>query len=117
MARPRTGRQSSAEYQRRYRERKKAQGAMAQTNWMLDVRLTDAIRHEAKARGLRESELAMEILSEWYEARFGGRLPPAQAVPPQDTAAPPHRRRPSTPRSSCCWASWRNWASSFRCRG
>ena len=89
MARPRTGRQSSAEYQRRYRERKKAQGAMAQTNWMLDVRLTDAIRHEAKARGLRESELAMEILSEWYEARFGGRLPPAQAVPPQDTAAPP----------------------------
>ena len=62
---------------------------MAQTNWMLDVRLTDAIRHEAKARGLRESELATEILGEWYEARFGGRLPPAQAVPPQDTAAPP----------------------------
>ena len=89
MARPRTGRQSSAEYQRRYRERKKAQGAMAQTNWMLDVRLTDAIRHEAQARGLRESELATEILSEWYEARFGGRLPPAQAVSPQDTAAPP----------------------------
>ena len=55
MARPRTGRQTSAEYQRRYRERKKAQGAMAQTNWMLDVRLTDAVRHEAKARGLRES--------------------------------------------------------------
>ena len=61
---------------------------MAQTNWMLDVRLTDAIRHEAKARGLRESELATEILGEWYEARFGGRLPPAQPVPPPDTAAP-----------------------------
>lgn len=61
---------------------------MAQTNWMLDVRLTDAIRHEAKARGLRESELATEILGEWYEARFGGRLPPAQPVPPSDTAAP-----------------------------
>ncbi|WP_146006814.1 hypothetical protein [Ottowia massiliensis] len=88
MARPRTGRQSSAEYQRRYRERKKAQGAIAQTNWMLDVRLADAIRHEAKVRGLRESELATEILGEWYEARFGGRLPPAQPEPPQDTAAP-----------------------------
>ena len=88
MARPRTGRQSSAEYQRRYRERKKAQGAIAQTNWMLDVRLADAIRHEAKIRGLRESELATEILGEWYEARFGGRLPPAQPEPPQDTAAP-----------------------------
>ena len=61
---------------------------MAQTNWMLDVRLTDAIRHEAKARGLRESELATEIMGEWYEARFGGRLPPAQPVPPPDTAAP-----------------------------
>lgn len=61
---------------------------MAQTNWMLDVRLTDAIRHEAKARGLRESELATDILGEWYEARFGGRLPPAQAVPPPDTATP-----------------------------
>ena len=61
---------------------------MAQTNWMLDVRLTDAIRHEAKARGLRESELATEILSDWYEARFGGRLPPAQPIPPPDTATP-----------------------------
>ncbi len=61
---------------------------MAQTNWMLDVRLTDAIRHEAKARGLRESELATEILGEWYEARFGGRLPPAQPVPLSDTTAP-----------------------------
>jgi hypothetical protein len=88
MARPRTGRHSSAEYQRRYRERKKAQGAMAQTNWMLDVRLTDAVRHEAKVRGLRESELATEILGDWYEARFGGRLPPAQPVPPPDAAAP-----------------------------
>ncbi len=46
MARPRTGRQTSAEYQRRYRERKKAQQALAQTNWMLDARLTDAIREE-----------------------------------------------------------------------
>lgn len=45
---------------------------MAQTNWMLDVRLTDAIRHEAKARGLRESEFATDILGDWYEARFGG---------------------------------------------
>jgi len=89
MARPRTGRQTSAEYQRRYRERKKAQGAMAQTNWMLDVRLTDAIRHEAKARGLRESELATDILGDWYEARFGGRLPPAQPEAPPDTSAPP----------------------------
>lgn len=89
MARPRTGRQTSAEYQRRYRERKKAQGAMAQTNWMLDVRLTDAIRHEAKARGLRESELATEILGDWYEARFGGWLPPAQPAPPPDGVAPP----------------------------
>ncbi len=88
MARPRTGRQTSAEYQRRYRERKKAQGAMAQTNWMLDVRLADAIRHEAKARGLRESELATDILGDWYEARFGGRLPPAQPEPPPETAAP-----------------------------
>ena len=88
MARPRTGRQTSAEYQRRYRERKKTQGAMAQTNWMLDVRLTDAIRHEAKARGLRESELATDILGDWYEARFGGRLPPAQPEPPSDAAAP-----------------------------
>ena len=61
---------------------------MAQTNWMLDVRLTDAIRHEAKARGLRESELATEILGEWYEARFGGRLPPAHPLPPSDAAAP-----------------------------
>ena len=89
MARPRTGRQTSAEYQRRYRERKKAQGAMAQTNWMLDVRLTDAIRHEAKARGLRESEFATDILGDWYEARFGGRLPPAQPEAPPDTSAPP----------------------------
>jgi len=89
MARPRTGRQTSAEYQRRYRERKKAQSAMAQTNWMLDVRLTDAIRHEAKARGLRESELATEILGDWYEARFGGRLPPAQPAPPPDGDALP----------------------------
>ena len=89
MARPRTGRQTSAEYQRRYRERKKAQGAMAQTNWMLDVRLTDAIRHEAKARGLRESELATDILGDWYEARFGGRLPPAQPEAPPDTSVPP----------------------------
>lgn len=87
MARPRTGRQTSAEYQRRYRERKKAQGAMAQTNWMLDVRLTDAIRHEAKARSLRESELATDILGDWYEARFGGRLPPAQPAPLLDVAA------------------------------
>ena len=89
MARPRTGRQTSAEYQRRYRERKKAQGAVAQTNWMLDVRLTDAIRHEAKARGLRESELATDILGDWYEARFGGRLPPAQPEAPPDTSVPP----------------------------
>ena len=89
MARPRTGRQTSAEYQRRYRERKKAQGAMAQTNWMLDVRLTDAVRHEAKARGLRESELATDILGDWYEARFGGRLPAAQPEAPPDNSAPP----------------------------
>ena len=61
---------------------------MAQTNWMLDVRLADAIRHEAKARGLRESELATDILGDWYEARFGGRLPPAQPEPPPETAAP-----------------------------
>lgn len=94
MARPRTGRQTSAEYQRRYRERKKAQGAMAQTNWMLDVRLTDAIRHEAKARGLRESELATEILGDWYEARFEGRLPPAQPAPPPDSSAPPPSTTP-----------------------
>ena len=89
MARPRTGRQTSAEYQRLYRERKKAQGAMAQTNWMLDVRLTDAVRHEAKARGLRESELATDILGDWYEARFGGRLPAAQPEAPPDNSAPP----------------------------
>ncbi len=87
MSRPRTGRQTSAEYQRRYRERKKSQGAMAQTNWMLDVRLADAIRHEAQARGLRESELTTEILGDWYEARFGGRLPPAQPAPPPDGSA------------------------------
>ena len=61
---------------------------MAQTNWMLDVRLTDAIRHEAKARGLRQSGLATEILGEGYEAGFGGRLPPAQPEPPSDIAAP-----------------------------
>ena len=75
MARPRTGRQTPAEYQRRYRERKKAQQALAQTNWMLDARLTDAIREEAKSRGIRESQLAAEILERWYEARFGGPLP------------------------------------------
>jgi len=67
---------------------------MAQTNWMLDVRLTDAIRHEAKARGLRESELATEILSDWYEARFEGRLPPAQPAPPPDSSAPPPSTTP-----------------------
>ncbi len=67
---------------------------MAQTNWMLDVRLTDAIRYEAKARGLRESELATEILSDWYEARFEGRLPPAQPAPPPDSSAPPPSTTP-----------------------
>lgn len=76
MARPRTGRQTPAEYQRRYRERKKAQRALAQTNWMLDARLTAAIREEAKARGIRESQLAGEIFERWYEARFDGPLLP-----------------------------------------
>lgn len=88
MARPRTGRQTSAEYQRRYRERKKAQQALAQTNWMLDARLTDAIREEAKSRGIRESQLAAEILERWYEARFGGALPPLEE-PAAPTASMP----------------------------
>lgn len=80
MARPRTGRQTPAEYQRRYRERKKTQQALAQTNWMLDARLTDAIRDEAKSRGIHESQLAAEILERWHEARFGGPLPPREAL-------------------------------------
>lgn len=90
MARPRTGRQTPAEYQRRYRERKKALQALAQTNWMLDARLTDAIREEAKSRGIRESQLAAEILERWYEARFGGPLPllDALAAPSASTSQP-----------------------------
>lgn len=92
MARPRTGRQTSAEYQRRYRERKKLKCAVAQANWMLDARLTNAIRHEAKARGIHESELADEILGTWYEARFGGRL-----FPPQETSAPAATPEPKAP--------------------
>jgi len=79
MARPRTGRQTPAEYQRRYRERKKVKHALAQTNWMLDARLTDAVREEAKMRGIHESQLAGEILGRWFEARFGGSLPMLEA--------------------------------------
>ena len=87
MARPRTGRQTPAEYQRRYRERKKAQQALEQTNWMLDARLTAAIRDEAKERGIRESQLAGEIFERWYEARFGGALPPLEKT--AATTSPP----------------------------
>lgn len=80
MARPRSGRQTPAEYQRRYRERKKAQQALTQTNWMLDARLTDAIREEAKTRGIRESQVAFEILERWYVDKFGVALPSHEAT-------------------------------------
>lgn len=88
MARPRTGRQTPAEYQRRYRERKKTQQALVQTNWMLDARLTDAIREEAKSRGIHESQLAAEILERWYEARFGGPLPSLEVLAARAASTP-----------------------------
>jgi len=90
MARPRTGRQTPAEYQRRYREREQVKHALAQTNWMLDARLTDAIREEAKVRGIRESQLAGEIIGRWFEARFGGALPALEApAPPSASPSQP----------------------------
>lgn len=73
--RPATGRKTSAEYQELYRIRMQLIELRGQVNWMLDQRLIDAIRAEASARKVHESQLVDEILHTWYEARFEGRLP------------------------------------------
>lgn len=72
MPRPKTGHKTAAEYQKAYRERKQEKDWQCQTNWMLDAQLTQAIRAEANLRGIHESQLAEEILTHWYEARFEG---------------------------------------------